>query len=307
MATTSAVVGLEIVDRIGGAVDAVGAEERARSLGTRSIKKDSKLWALDLAIRCCDLTSLEGDDSPGKIRQLASKAKRPNPTDPTIPPVAALCCYPRLVPAAVEALKGSPVKVASVATAFPSGQSSLEVRLQEVRDAVGAGADEIDIVISRGALLAGHERAVFDEVAASKEAAGKAHVKTILEAGELGSYDEVRRASLIAMAAGSDVIKTSTGKISPAATHPFALVMAEAIRDFADYTGKAVGLKVAGGIRNAKEAIRYLVIVHETLGEEWLTPNRFRIGASSLLNDLLMQIDKQRTGFYSDPDRYTLD
>jgi deoxyribose-phosphate aldolase len=307
MATTSAVVGLEIVDRIGGAVDAVGAEERARSLGTRSIKKDSKLWALDLAIRCCDLTSLEGDDSPGKIRQLASKAKRPNPTDPTIPPVAALCCYPRLVPAAVEALKGSPVKVASVATAFPSGQSSLEVRLQEVRDAVGAGADEIDIVISRGALLAGDERAVFDEVAASKEAAGKAHVKTILEAGELGSYDEVRRASLIAMAAGSDVIKTSTGKISPAATHPFALVMAEAIRDFADYTGKAVGLKVAGGIRNAKEAIRYLVIVHETLGEEWLTPNRFRIGASSLLNDLLMQIDKQRTGFYSDPDRYTLD
>jgi deoxyribose-phosphate aldolase len=221
--------------------------------------------------------------------------------------VAALCCYPRLVPAAVEALKGSPVKVASVATAFPSGQSSLEVRLQEVRDAVGAGADEIDIVISRGALLAGDERAVFDEVAASKEAAGKAHVKTILEAGELGSYDEVRRASLIAMAAGSDVIKTSTGKISPAATHPFALVMAEAIRDFADYTGKAVGLKVAGGIRNAKEAIRYLVIVHETLGEEWLTPNRFRIGASSLLNDLLMQIDKQRTGFYSDPDRYTLD
>jgi deoxyribose-phosphate aldolase len=307
MATTTAAVGIDIVDRIGGAVDAVGAEERVRSLGTRSIKKDSKLWALDLAVRCCDLTTLEGDDSPGKIRQLASKAKRPNATDPTVPPVAALCCYPRLVPVAVEALRGSPVKVASVATAFPSGQSSLEVRLQEIRDAVAAGAQEIDIVISRGALLAGDERAVFDEVVASKEAAGKAHVKTILEAGELGSYEEVRRASLIAMAAGSDVIKTSTGKISPAATHPFALVMAEAIRDFADYTGRPVGLKVAGGIRNSKEAIRYLVIVHETLGEEWLTPDRFRIGASSLLNDLLMQIDKQRTGFYSDPDRYTLD
>ncbi|MDQ4028282.1 MAG: deoxyribose-phosphate aldolase [Actinomycetota bacterium] len=268
---------------------------------------DSKLWALDLALRCCDLTTLEGVDSPGKIRQLAGKAKRPNPSDASIPHVAALCIYPRLVPIAVEALRGSGVKVASVATAFPSGQSSLELRLQEVKEAVAAGADEVDIVISRGAFLAGDNETVFEEVATSKEAAGDAHVKTILETGELGSYDQVRRASLVAMAAGSDVIKTSTGKVSPAATLPAALVMAEAIRDFADATGREVGLKVAGGIRSSKDAIRYLVIVNETLGEEWLTPDRFRIGASSLLNDLLMQIDKQRSGFYSDPDRYTLD
>jgi deoxyribose-phosphate aldolase len=305
--TTATSWSLDLVDRIGGTVDAVGAEERAASLATRSIKRDSKLWALDLALRCCDLTSLEGIDSPGKIRQLASKAIRPKPSDPTIPSVAALCVYPRLVPVAVEGLAGSSVKVASVATAFPSGQSSLEVRLTEVTDAVAAGADEVDIVISRGAFLAGDEDTVFDEVARSKEKAGTAHVKVILETGELGSYDRVRRAALVAMAAGADVVKTSTGKISPAATLPDALVMAEAIRDFADFTGRAVGLKVAGGIRTSKEAIRYLVVVHETLGEEWLTPDRFRFGASSLVNDLLMQIDKQRTGFYSDPDRYTLD
>jgi deoxyribose-phosphate aldolase len=307
MASTSTALSLEFVDRIGGSVDAVGAEERAASLAKRSIKRDSKLWALELAIRCCDLTTLEGVDSPGKVRQLAAKAKRPNPADPTIPSVAALCIYPRLVPTAVEALKGSGVHVASVATAFPSGQSSLEVRLQEIRDAVAAGADEIDIVISRGAFLAGDDETVFEEVALSKEAAGSAHVKTILETGELATYDRIRRASLIAMAAGSDFIKTSTGKIAPAATLPSALVMAEAIRDFADLTGRKVGLKVAGGIRASKDAIRYLVIVHETLGEVWLDPDMFRIGASSLVNDLLMQIDKQRTGFYSDPDRYTLD
>ena len=307
MAAPAPALGLDIVERIGGSVDAVGAEERAASLAKRSIKKDSKLWALDLALRCCDLTTLEGVDSPGKIRQLAGKAKRPNPSDASIPHVAALCIYPRLVPIAVEALRGSGVKVASVATAFPSGQSSLELRLQEVKEAVAAGADEVDIVISRGAFLAGDNETVFEEVAASKEAAGDAHVKTILETGELGSYDQVRRASLVAMAAGSDVIKTSTGKVSPAATLPAALVMAEAIRDFAEATGREVGLKVAGGIRSSKDAIRYLVIVNETLGEEWLTPDRFRIGASSLLNDLLMQIDKQRSGFYSDPDRYTLD
>jgi deoxyribose-phosphate aldolase len=307
VAAPATALGLDIVERIGGSVDAVGAEERAASLAKRSIKKDSKLWALDLALRCCDLTTLEGVDSPGKIRQLAGKAKRPNPADPSIPHVAALCIYPRLVPVAVEALKGSGVKVASVATAFPSGQSSLAVRLQEVKEAVAAGADEVDIVISRGAFLAGDDEAVFEEVAASKDAAGDAHVKTILETGELGSYDQIRRASLVAMAAGSDVIKTSTGKISPAATLPAALVMAEAIRDFADATGREVGLKVAGGIRSSKDAIRYLVVVNETLGQEWLTPDRFRIGASSLLNDLLMQIDKQRSGFYSDPDRYTLD
>lgn len=298
---------LGTADRIGGSVDAVGAEERAGSLAKRSIKRDSKLWAIDLAIRCCDLTTLEGVDSPGKIRQLAAKAMRPNPADPSVPHVAALCVYPRLVPAAVDVLKGSGVKVASVATAFPSGQSSLDVRLQEIEEAVAAGADEIDIVISRGAFLAGDEGTVFEEVARSKEVAGPAHVKAILETGELGSYDRVRRASLVAMAAGADTIKTSTGKISPASTLPFALVMAEAIRDFAHFTGREVGLKVAGGIRTSKDAIRYLVIVHETLGDDWLTPERFRIGASSLLNDLLMQMDKQRTGVYSDPDRYTLD
>src|ERR671919_2654395 len=285
-----------------GAIDQVAVEERAGELAKRSIKREAKLWALELAIRCCDLTTLEGVDSPGKVRQLATKAKRPNPADPSIPSVAALCIYPRLVPTAVEVLQGSGVHIASVATAFPSGQSSLEVRLQEIRDAVAAGADEVDIVISRGAFMAGDDEAVFEEVALSKEAAGSAHVKTILETGELGTYDRIRRASLVVMAAGSEFIKTSTGKISPAATLPSALVMAEAIRDFADLTGRRVGLKVAGGIRTSKDAIRYLVIVHETLGEEWLDPNMFRIGASSLVNDVLMQMDKQRTGFYSDPD-----
>jgi len=301
------VLSLGLVDTIGGSVDQVGANERAASLMARSIKKESKLWGLDLALRCCDLTTLEGKDSPGKIRQLAAKAMRPDPTDPTTPSVAALCVYPRVVPVAVEALKGSSVKVASVATAFPSGQSSLGVRLTEIREAVAAGADEIDSVISRGALLAGDEVTVYEEIVASKEAAGDLHLKVILEAGELGSYDEVRRASLIAMAAGADVIKTSTGKISPASTFPFALIMAEAIRDFADHTGRAVGLKVAGGIRTSKEALRYLIIVNETLGDDWLTPDMFRIGASSLVNDLLMQIAKQRTGAYADPDRYTSD
>jgi deoxyribose-phosphate aldolase len=297
----------ELVDRIGGSVDQVGAEERAAALSRRSIKKDSKLWALDLAIRCVDLTTLEGEDSPGKIRQLASKAMRPDPTDRTIPSVAALCVYPRLVGVAKEALSGSSVKVASVATAFPSGQSDLDLRVEEIRRAVAAGADEIDCVISRGAFLAGDEPTIFEEVAAAKEASAPAHLKVILETGELGSYDRVRRASLIAMAAGADVIKTSTGKIAPASTLPVALVMAEAIRDFADATGREVGLKVAGGIRSSKDAIRYLVIVNETLGERWLDPDMFRIGASSLLNDLLMQINKQRTGSYADPDRYTLD
>lgn len=307
MATPTKEHSLGLADRLGGSVDAVGAEARAAALSTRSIKKDSKMWALELAIRCCDLTSLEGQDSPGKIRQLASKAMRPAPGNPEIPSVAALCVYPRLVKAAKEALAGSNVKVASVAAAFPSGQSPLDLRLEEIERAVADGADEIDIVISRGAFLAGDDEMVFEEVSRSVEVAGGAHVKTILETGELGSYDRIRRASLIAMAAGTHTIKTSTGKISPASTLPTSLVMAEAIRDFQDATGTAVGLKVAGGIRSAKDAIRYLVIVHETLGDEWLTPDRFRIGASSLVNDLLMQIDKQKTGFYSDPDRYTLD
>jgi deoxyribose-phosphate aldolase len=306
MAMTST-MSFEVVDRIGGSVDAVGARERAASLAKRSIKRASKLWALDLALRCCDLTTLEGSDSPGKVRQLASKAVRPNPADASIPHVAALCIYPRLVPVAVDALRDSGVKVASVATAFPSGQAALDLRLQEIERAVADGADEIDSVISRGAFLAGDEAGVFEEVVRSKEAAGEAHLKVILEAGELGTFDAIRRASLIAMAAGADVIKTSTGKVSPAATLPIALVMAEAIRDFADSTGVEVGLKVAGGIRSSKDALRYLVIVKETLGDGWLTPDRFRIGASSLLNDLLMQIDKQRDGAYVDPDRYTLD
>lgn len=303
-----ATAGLELVEHIGGSVDAVGAEERAASLATRSIKRESKLWALDLAIRCCDLTTLEGSDTPGKIRQLASKAMRPAPGDPSIPHVAALCLYPRLVRVAVEALKGSGVHVASVATAFPSGQAPLEMRIEEIERAIADGADEIDMVISRGALLAGDEEVVFEEVRRFKEVCGHdAHLKVILETGELGSYDLVRRASLIAMAGGADTIKTSTGKIGVSSTLPSALVMSEAIRDFADFTGRAVGLKVAGGIRVAKDAIRYLVIVNETLGTDWLTPDRFRIGASSLLNDILMQIDKQRSGRYSDPDRYTLD
>ena len=276
MATVEALP-LELVDRIGGSVDQVGAEERAAALSRRSIKKDSKLWALDLAIRCCDLTTLEGSDSPGKVRQLASKAMRPAPGDPSIPHVAALCIYPNLVPTAVEALRGSGVKVVSVATGFPSGQVPLELRLEEIERAIDAGADEIDIVISRGLFLAGDERSVFEEVASSKKAAGEAHVKAILEAGELGSYDRIRRAALVAMAAGADTIKTSTGKVSPASTLPTALVMAETIRDFEEYGGRAVGLKVAGGIRTAKDAIRYLVIVHETLGDDWLTPDRFRM------------------------------
>ena len=302
----TATAGLEAADRIGGSVDAVGAEERASALGARSIKRDAKLWALDIALRCCDLTTLEGADSPGVVRQLAAKATRPAPGDASVPHVAALCIYPRLVPAAVAALRGSGVLVASVATGFPSGQGPLELRIAEAAQAVRDGADEIDMVMSRGALLAGDEAAVFEEVARTKEACEPAHLKVILETGELGSYDRVRRASLVVMAAGADMIKTSTGKIGSAATLPVALVMAEAIRDFAEDTGRAVGLKVAGGIRSAKEAIRYLVVVNETLGLEWLVPERFRIGASSLVNDLLMQRDRQLTGVYSDPDRYTL-
>lgn len=296
-----------LFDELGTAVDAVGAEQRAATLATRSLKRASKMWALELAIRCCDLTTLEGADTPGKIRALASKAMRPSPTDPSIPHVAALCIYPSLVRVAAEALKGSEVVVASVATAFPSGQAPLATRLAEIEAAVAAGAGEIDIVVGRGALLAGRYDDVYEEVIRSKAACGDAHMKVILETGELGSYGAIRRASLIAMAAGADFIKTSTGKISPASTLPVALVMAESIRDYVAVTGRAVGLKVAGGIRSSKDAIRYLVIVHETLGEEWLDPDRFRIGASSLLNDLLMQIDKQRSGVYSDPDRYTLD
>jgi deoxyribose-phosphate aldolase len=289
------------------AVDQVGVEERAAALARRSIKKEAKVAALRLAVAVMDLTTLEGADTPGKVEALCSKARRPDQADPTVPPVAAVCVYPALVATAKRALAGSRVKVASVATAFPSGQSSLAVRLADVSDAVDAGADEIDMVISRGAFLAGRYRDVFEEILIVKDACGPAHLKVILETGELGTYDNVRRASMLAMAAGADFIKTSTGKVQPAATLPVALVMLEAIRDFHDRTGRAVGFKPAGGVRTAKQAIQHLVLVNETLGPDWLTPDRYRIGASSLLNDCLMQLAKERTGRYQSPDHFTID
>ena len=288
-------------------VDQVAVEERAASLGKRSIKKASKVWALELAIRMMDLTTLEGADTPGKVAALCSKGIRPDPGDSSIPSVAAICVYPALVRTAVEHLRGSEVRVASVATAFPSGQTFLDVKLAETGEAVAAGADEIDMVIDRGAFLSGDYQKVFDEIVAIKEAAGSAHLKVILETGELGTYDNVRRASVLAMAAGADFIKTSTGKVSPAATPPVTLVMMEAIRDFHRETGRAVGLKPAGGIRTAKQAIQYLVLLYETLGPEWMTPDRFRIGASSLLNDCLMQLARERSGAYQSGDYFTLD
>jgi deoxyribose-phosphate aldolase len=290
-----------------GSVDAVSLEGRAAELAKRSIKRESKLFALDLAIRMIDLTTLEGADTPGKVRALSAKAQRPDPGDASIPPVAAVCVYPSLAAVARRALSGSSVKVASVATAFPSGQATLEVKLADVRAAVAAGADEIDMVIDRGAFLSGRIGQVYDEVVAVKEACGDAHLKVILETGELGTYDAVRRASLVAIAGGADFIKTSTGKVSPAATLPVTLCMLEVIRDVHDETGLVVGMKPAGGIRTAKQAIQYLCVLHETLGVEWLTPDRFRLGASSLLNDLLLQIRKQRTGIYRSPDEFTLD
>jgi deoxyribose-phosphate aldolase len=288
-------------------VDAVGAEARAAGLASRSIKGDAKRWALDMAIQMVDLTTLEGSDTPGKVRALAAKAQRPDPDDPAAPAVAALCVYPDLVPIAVEALRGSRVRVASVATAFPSGRASLAVKLADVKDAVTGGADEVDMVIDRGAFLAGDFGSVLEEIQAVKEACDRAHLKVILETGELATYDNVRRASWLAMRGGADFIKTSTGKVSPAATLPVALVMLEAVRDFAEASGRQVGVKVAGGIRTAKDALRYLVVVKETAGDDWLDPAHFRIGASSLLNDLLMQRTKQRTGVYAGPDHFTLD
>jgi deoxyribose-phosphate aldolase len=288
-------------------VDQVGVEARAATLATRSIKTTAKAFALDLAIRMIDLTTLEGQDTPGKVRALCAKGRRPDPTDASCPPVAAVCVYGDLVETAVEALAGSDVKVAAVATAFPSGRAPLDVKLEDVRAAVDAGADEIDMVIDRGAFLAGRYLDVYDEVVATKEACGDAHLKVILETGELATYDNVRRASWLAMLAGADVIKTSTGKVSPAATLPVTLVMLEAVRDFRSQTGRLVGVKAAGGIRNAKDAIRYLVLVNETCGDDWLTPDAFRFGASSLLNDLLMQRQKLSTGRYAGPDYFTLD
>jgi deoxyribose-phosphate aldolase len=289
------------------AVDAVGLEERAASLAKRSIKRGSKLWALDLAIRCMDLTTLEGVDTTGKVVAMCAKAVRPNPVDATIPPVAAVCLYPQLVPVAVEALKGTGVKVASVAGTFPAGLGPLDARLAEIRDVVSAGAHEVDIVLNRSLFLGGRYAECFEELVAARQAAGEAHLKVILETGELGSYDRIRQASVVAMAAGADFIKTSTGKIGVSATLPSALCMLEAARDFFHETGRRVGVKVAGGIRQSKQAIQYLVLVYETLGPDWMTPDRFRIGASTLLNDVLMQIDMQRTGRYQGPDYYTVD
>jgi deoxyribose-phosphate aldolase len=288
-------------------VDQVGAEARAATLATRSIKTTAKQWAIDLAISMIDLTTLEGQDTPGKVRALCAKAQRPDPSDPSVPQVAAVCVYPDLVAVAKQSLGRSGVKVASVATAFPSGRSSLAVKLQDTEDAVAAGADEIDMVIDRGAFLAGRFGEVFDEIVAVKQACGDAHLKVILETGELATYDNVRRASWLAMLAGGDFIKTSTGKISPAATLPVTMIMLEAVRDFRDSTGRQVGVKPAGGIRTTKDAVRHLVIVNETAGDDWLDPDWFRIGASSLLNDLLMQRQKTSTGRYAGPDYFTLD
>ncbi|WP_173078403.1 deoxyribose-phosphate aldolase [Phytohabitans rumicis] len=288
-------------------VDQVGAEQRAAMLATRSIKTTAKAWAIDLAIRMVDLTTLEGADTPGKVRALCAKARRPDPADPSCPAAAAVCVYPAMVPVAFEVLRGSGVHLASVATAFPSGQAPLEVKLADTRAAVAAGADEIDMVINRGAFLSGRYREVYDEIVAVKEASGTAHLKVILETGELVTYDNVRRASWLAMLAGGDFIKTSTGKVPVAATLPVTLVMLEAVRDFRAATGRQVGVKPAGGIRTTKDAIKYLVVVNETAGADWLDPDWFRFGASTLLNDLLMQRTKLTTGRYSGPDYFTVD
>ncbi len=295
-------------------VDQVGADARAATLSSRSIKTSSKAWAIDLAIRMVDLTTLEGADTIGKVRAICAKAQRPDPADPTAPAVAAVCVYPSMVATAAAELSGSGVHVASVATAFPSGQAPLPVKLADTRAAVADGADEIDMVINRGAFLSGRYMDVFEEIVAVKQACVAAdgqgpgaHLKVILETGELATYDNVRRASWLAMLAGADFIKTSTGKVQPAATLPVTLIMLEAVRDFRTVTGRQVGVKPAGGIRSSKDAIRYLVTVNETAGEDWLDPDWFRFGASTLLNDLLMQRTKLATGRYAGPDYFTLD
>ncbi|QDZ13459.1 deoxyribose-phosphate aldolase [Humibacter ginsenosidimutans] len=299
-------------------VDAVGLDQRAAALATRSIKTSSKKQALDTIVSLIDLTTLEGADTPGKVRSLAAKAVLPDPSDPTCPQVAAVCVYGDLVPVAVEALgahhagSGGSISVAAVATAFPSGRASLRVKLADTADAVAAGADDIDMVIDRGAFLAGRYGEVFDEIVAVKEACRRpdgtsAHLKVILETGELATYDNVRRASWLANLAGADFIKTSTGKVSPAATLPVTLLMLEVVRDWHRLTGELVGVKPAGGIRSSKDAVRYLVTVAETAGERWLDPRLFRFGASSLLNDVLLQRQKLATGHYSGPDYVTID
>ena len=300
-------------------VDAVGLEQRAAGLGTRSIKTSSKRWALDKIIELIDLTTLEGADTPGKVRSLVAKAMTPDPSDLTTPRVAAVCVYGDMVPFAVAALGAAHagknpggIAVAAVATAFPSGRASLAVKLSDTADAVAAGADEIDMVIDRGAFLAGRYGMVFDEIVAVKEACRRpdgshAHLKVILETGELNTYDNVRRASWLAILAGGDFIKTSTGKVSPAATLPVTLSMLEVVRDWHRLTGEKIGVKPAGGIRSSKDAIKYLVTVAETAGEEWLQPHLFRFGASSLLNDVLLQRQKMTTGHYSGADYVTID
>ncbi len=288
-------------------VDQVGAEARAAMLATRSIKTTAKAQALDLAIRMVDLTTLEGSDTPGKVRALATKAMRPDPTDASCPAAAAVCVYPDMVPVAKETLGGSGVHIAAVATAFPSGRAAMDIKLADTQDAVEAGADEIDMVIDRGAFLSGRYLQVFEEIAQVREACGDAHLKVIFETGELQTYDNVRRVSWLAMMAGAHFIKTSTGKIQPAATLPVTLVMLEAVRDYREATGRMVGVKPAGGIRASKDAIKYLVTVNEVAGPDWLDPDWFRFGASTLLNDLLMQRSKLTTGRYSGPDYVTVD
>lgn len=293
-------------------VDQVGADARAAGLGTRSIKTSAKDYALDLAIRMVDLTTLEGQDTPGKVRALAAKAMRPDPADPSCPQVAAVCVYPDMVATAKETLGDSGVHVAAVATAFPSGRAALDIKLADTRDAVEAGAHEIDMVIDRGAFLSGRYLQVFEEIVAVREACRRengesAHLKVIFETGELQTYDNVRRASWLAMMAGAHFIKTSTGKVQPAATLPVTMIMLEAVRDFREQTGQMVGVKPAGGIRTGKDAIKYLVMVNEVVGSDWLDPHWFRFGASTLLNELLMQRTKMKTGRYSGPDYFTLD
>ncbi len=289
------------------AVDEVGVNERVARFTSRSIKTASKIEALKLILSMIDLTTLEGQDTPGKVRQLCQKAIHLHDALPGLPHVAAVCVYPTMVGVAKEALGGRDINIASVATAFPSGQAPLSVKLEDTRMAVDAGANEIDMVISRGEFLAGQYGHVFDEIVAIKEACGDAHLKVILETGELGTLDRVRRASVLAMHAGADFIKTSTGKIQPAATMQVTLVMLQAIRDYYYETGRMVGMKPAGGISSAKLAVHYLVMLRETLGNAWMTPEWFRFGASSLANDVLMQLQKQATGVYQSPDYFSKD
>jgi deoxyribose-phosphate aldolase len=288
-------------------IDQVGVEERIDRLAKRSIKKGSKVQALKLALSMIDLTTLEGADSPGKVRQMCYKAAHLHDSMLDIPHVAAVCVYPTLVRLAKETLKNTGIKVAAVATGFPSGQYPLQTKLDDTKFAVDEGADEIDMVISRGHFLAGDYNFVFDEIAAIKAACGLAHLKVILETGELGTLDNVRRASDLSMHAGADFIKTSTGKVVPAATLPVTLVMLEAIRDFYFATGKKIGMKPAGGIATAKQSLQYLVVVRETLGQDWLTPDLFRIGASRLANDILMQLAKEKSGMYQSLDYFSKD